>query len=163
MKTKLSAMFTGKRLFSLCLVHLMQNGHVGGKKSEKADFIIPSVDEPKSPRLSMKDTFEVEEADQNGRMSLRDRLAQRQKQKSNERSSSSESPMSSTTNVPALTKTLSVSEDTNDNNNTPARKQSTGEVAGAENRRMMLRKMYGSSVDKTDQEMSEEMKKTGCQ
>ena len=133
----------------------MQNGTVSGKKTEKADLIMPVIEEPpKSPRLKMKETFDLgDDSEQNGRMPLRERLAQRQKQKSNERSSTTETSVSNTTSMPGPAKVPATNED-----DIAARKASVSEPGG-ENRRMMLRMMYGTSIDHTDQELTEEMKK----
>ncbi|XP_057291170.1 FH1/FH2 domain-containing protein 1-like [Hydractinia symbiolongicarpus] len=138
-------------------VHLMQNGHAtGARKVESADLIVPPTEAPKSPRLKMKETFNLEDSgEQGGRPSLRERLAQREKQKNDERSSSQESPMSSSSSIPS---SIPSAKKTTSQDEERDRKQSTGEPGG-ENRRMRLRMMYGTSMDKTDQELSDEVKK----
>ena len=100
----------------------------------------------------MKETFDVEENAAKAKVPLRERLAQRNRQKT-EHQSSIESPSSSTHALPKIT--------TNDDASL-----ATGEVgdrrpseSGGENRRMRLRMMYGSSVDKNEQELAEDMNK----
>ena len=134
----------------------MQNGHAGGKKMETAELIMPpSVEEPpKSPRLNMRQTFDLDESEQtSGRMSLRERLAQRQRQKNNERNAMQTNKDNENAKIIPASETPKVEQQERGSE----RKQSLHETKG--DRRMRLRMMYGSSVDKTDQELSEEMKK----
>ena len=126
------------------LVHL-QNGHTtGARRGDSAELVQP---EEKGGRLKMKETFNVEENAKSGgsdRLPLRERLAQRHKQKSGE----TDSPTSSTNALPKIT--------TEDTSELSDRKPSE---SGGENRRMRLRMMYGSSIDKPEQEIADDMKK----
>ena len=123
---------------------------------ETAELIMPpSVEEPpKSPRLNMRQTFDLDESEQtSGRMSLRERLAQRQRQKNNERNAMQTNKDNENAKIIPASETPKVEQQERGSE----RKQSLHETKG--DRRMRLRMMYGSSVDKTDQELSEEMKK----
>lgn len=134
-------------LLAYSIVHLMQNGHTpGGKKAQHGELIEPDDGTQKSSRLNMKETFDVDENNtkSNGRVPLRERLAQRQRQKSGDKSST-DSPGSSTTSLPKA-----------EENDTERKASESG--GASENRRMRLRMMYGSSVDKTDQELADDSK-----
>ena len=134
------------------LVHL-QNGHTttGARRGNSAELVQP---EEKGGRLRMKETFDVEENGTKAKVPLRERLAQRNREKT-EQQSSTESPSSSTHSLPKIT--------TNNEDAGLAPGEHSGErrpsESGGENRRMRLRMMYGSSVDKNDQELADDINK----
>ena len=138
-------------LFFLTKVHL-QNGHstTGARRGNSAELVQP--DDQKGGRLSMKETFDVEENSKN-KVPLRERLAQRNKQKTeNQSSSSTDSPSSSTSALPKISTDDLLAAESSIGDRRPSE-------SGGENRRMRLRMMYGSSVDKNDQELADDMNK----
>jgi len=137
-------------LVIIVIVHL-QNGHsaTGARRGDSAELVQPD-DSQKGGRLRMKETFDVEEngGTSNGRLPLRERLAQKQRQRSGD---NNDSPSSSTTALPKIT-----TDDT-----TAEQGKANDSSAGGDNSRRtrMMRMMYGSSIDKTDQEMADDISK----
>ena len=124
------------------LVHLLQNGHTSGQRGV-GKLNAPVVDDPsRSPHLNMRETFDLGDQDEvSGKPSLRERLAERQKQK-NERLHSESDTIAPGPVSPKVS---------NQDEFEHSRKASNTE-ADAENRRMMLRMMYNASLDKSDHE-----------
>lgn len=140
-------------------MHIIQNGHISsGNRSNQSELISASGDDPpKSPRLDLKERFEVQENGESNteqRLPLRERLAQRQKQKQREleRTNSQEGLLTKRSSKNSMPGPARMSGD-EDEKAVPSRKTSCGE-----DRRRALRNMYGTSVDKTDEELAEEMK-----
>ncbi|XP_065675176.1 FH1/FH2 domain-containing protein 3 isoform X4 [Hydra vulgaris] len=121
-------------------VHLMQNGHSNVQRGV-GKLNTPVIEETRIPRLNMSETFDLKDQDEI-RPSLRDRLAERQKQKNDRLHSDSD---------PTIIGVVSPSKSSNQEEFDYSRKTSNTE-ADAENRRELLRKMYNASIDKNDHE-----------
>uniref|UniRef100_T2MC48 FH1/FH2 domain-containing protein 3 n=1 Tax=Hydra vulgaris TaxID=6087 RepID=T2MC48_HYDVU len=121
-------------------VHLMQNGHSNVQRGV-GKLNTPVIEETRIPRLNLSETFDLKDQDEI-RPSLRDRLAERQKQKNDRLHSDSD---------PTSIGVVSPSKSSNQEEFDYSRKTSNTE-ADAENRRELLRKMYNASIDKNDHE-----------